>query len=96
MILLNAAAYCYMAYESLGFRRRYLFLIRKSESKPYGREVFVTDGERGSDSAGTGGASIPNCSHHPTGDLLTQGSFILDFFRLTPKVLFTSETGTEY
>lgn len=59
-------------------------------------KCLLCDGEDGSDSAGTGRASIPNCLHHPTSDLLTQGSFILGFFRLTPDVLFTSKTGTEY
>lgn len=72
------------------------FSSENQNLSPMAREVFVTDGECGSDSAGTGGASIPNCSHHPTGDLLIQGSFILDFFRLTPEVLFASRTDTEY
>lgn len=42
---------------------------------------MLCDEEDGSDSARRGGASIPNCLYHPTNDLLTQGSSILNFFR---------------
>lgn len=33
-------------------------------------KCLLCDGEDESDSAGTGGASIPNYLHHPTNDLL--------------------------
>lgn len=39
------------------------------------------DGKHLSDSAGTGGASIPYHLHHRASDLLMEGAFILDFFR---------------
>lgn len=68
------------------------FSLGNQESKP---SCLLCDGEDGSDSAGGGGASIPNCLHHPTNDLLTQGSSILDFFRPIPEVLFASKTGTD-
>lgn len=43
-----------------------------------------------------GGASIPNYLHHPTSDLLIEGSFVLNFFRQTPEVTFASKTGREH
>lgn len=36
-------------------------------------KCLLCDGEDGSDSAGTGGASIPNYLHHPASDLLIEG-----------------------
>lgn len=36
---------------------------------------MLCDGGDGSDSAGTGGASIPNYLGHPTSDLWIEGSF---------------------
>lgn len=58
-------------------------------------KCLLCDGEDGSDSAGTGGASIPNYLHHPTSDLLIEGSFILDISRPTPEILFAPSTGIE-
>lgn len=43
---------------------------------PYGRQSLFCDGEDGADSVGTGDASIPNCLHLLTSDLLIAGSFI--------------------
>lgn len=68
------------------------FSLENQESTP---SCLLCDGEDGSDSAGRGGASIPNCLHHPTNDLLTQGSSILYFFKMIPEVLFASKTGTD-
>jgi hypothetical protein len=56
---------------------------------------LLCDEEHASDSAGTGGASIPNHLHHPTSNLWIEGAFILDIFRQTPEVSCTSNTGTE-
>lgn len=58
-------------------------------------KCLFCDGEDGSDSASTGGASLPNYLHHPTSDLLIEGSFILHIFRQTPEILFASNTGIE-
>ena len=56
---------------------------------------LLCGGEGGSDSAGTGGASIPNYWRHQTSDLLMEGSFITDFFRQPPEVSFAASIGTE-
>lgn len=57
--------------------------------------LLLRDGEHVSDSAGTGSVSIPNHLHHPTSNLLMEGSFILDSFRQNPGSLFASNTGIE-
>lgn len=69
-----------------------LFLSRNSRQyNPYHRR---RDGEPLSDSAGTGGASIPNYWHHQASDLLMEGAFILDFFRQNHlRELFVPCTG---
>lgn len=80
MILLRNAADVYrsMAYHSLRFSRYHFFSHQKFRASALmADKCLLCDGEDGSDSAGTGGASIPNYLHHLTNDLLMEGSFIL-------------------
>lgn len=80
-----------------GFLGNYLISHQKFRaSAPTADMYLLCDGEDGSDSAGTGGVSIPNYLRHPASDLLIEGSFLLGIFRETAEILFASTTGLEY